>query len=519
MAGTEEQVKPELVVPDTAPPSTASEFPVENPATGEVIAHCPNLGPEEIKKMAARGREVQPAWEALGFEGRARILKRMQKWVMDHQEEVIAVIRSETGKTYEDALIAEISYGAAAFGFWATNAEKYLADEKVKSSAVLVKGKKLLLRYRPLGLIGVIGPWNYPLTNSFGDCIPALAAGNSVILKPSEITPLTSLKLAEGLKECGIPDGVFQVATGLGATGAALVDEVDMIMFTGSTATGKKVMKTAADTLTPVSLELGGKDPLIVLKDADVERAANTALYYGMFNGGQTCISVERVYVEEPVYDEFVAKVTEKARALRQGDGPSGSVDVGSMTFPPQVDIVEKHVEDAKAKGARVLVGGERGQHNGGYWYEPTVLVDVDHTMLAMTEETFGPTLPIMKVRDEEEAIKMANDSPYGLGASVFGKDIAHAEAVARRVEAGAVCVNDALVNYSALELPMGGAKASGLGSRHGAGGIRKYTQQQAMLVTRFATKKDPHMYPYSAKMTTRLSKFFKFLYGRGKRD
>jgi acyl-CoA reductase-like NAD-dependent aldehyde dehydrogenase len=519
MAGTEEQVKPEVVVPDTASTSTPSEFPVENPATGEVIAHCPNLGAEDIRRMAARGREVQPAWEALGFEGRARILKRMQKWVMDHQEEVIAVIRSETGKTYEDALIAEISYGAAAFGFWATNAEKYLADEKVKSSAVLVKGKKLLLRYKPLGLIGVIGPWNYPLTNSFGDCIPALAAGNSVILKPSEITPLTSLKLAEGLRECGIPEGVFQVATGLGATGAALVDEVDMIMFTGSTATGKKVMAKAAETLTPVSLELGGKDPLIVLKDADVERAANTALYYGMFNGGQTCISVERVYVEEPVYDEFVAKVTEKARALRQGDGPSGSADVGSMTFPPQVDIVEKHVEDAKAKGARVLVGGERGQHDGGYWYEPTVLVDVDHTMLAMTEETFGPTLPIMKVRDEEEAIKLANDSPYGLGASVFGKDIAHAEAVARRVEAGAVCVNDALVNYSALELPMGGAKASGLGSRHGAGGIRKYTQQQAMLVTRFATKKDPHMYPYSAKMTTRLSKFFKFLYGRGKRD
>ncbi|HET6510473.1 MAG TPA: aldehyde dehydrogenase family protein [Baekduia sp.] len=519
MAGTEEQVKPDVAVPDTATTSTPSDFAVENPATGEVIAHCPNLGPEDIKRMAARGREVQPAWEALGFEGRARILKRMQKWVMDHQEEIIAVIRSETGKTYEDALIAEISYGAAAFGFWATNAEKYLGDEKVKSSAVLVKGKKLLLRYRPLGLVGVIGPWNYPLTNSFGDCIPALAAGNSVILKPSEITPLTSLKLAEGLRECGIPEGVFQVATGLGATGAALVDQVDMIMFTGSTATGKKVMAKAAETLTPVSLELGGKDPMIVLKDADVERAANTALYYGMFNGGQTCISVERVYVEEPVYDQFVAKVTEKARALRQGAGPSGSADVGSMTFPPQVEIVERHVEDAKAKGAKVLVGGERGEHGGGYWYEPTVLVDVDHTMLAMTEETFGPTLPIMKVRDEEEAIEMANDSPYGLGASVFGKDTGHAEAVARRVEAGAVCVNDALINYSALELPMGGAKASGLGSRHGAGGIRKYCQQQAILVTRFATKKDPHMYPYSAKMTTRLSKFFKFLYGRGKRD
>src|SRR4051812_33716244 len=434
-----------------------NQFAVENPATGEVIAHCPDLGPADIAAMAKRGREVQPAWEALGFEGRARILKRMQKWVIDHQEEIIAVIRSETGKTYEDALIAEISYGAAAFGFWATNAEKYLADEKVKSSAVLVKGKKLLLRYRPLGLVGVIGPWNYPLTNSFGDCIPALAAGNSVILKPSEVTPLTSLKLAEGLRECGIPDGVFQVAIGLGATGAALVDEVDMIMFTGSTATGKKVMKTAADTLTPVSLELGGKDPLIVLADADVDRAANTALYYGMFNGGQTCISIERVYVEEPVYDEFVAKVTEKAKALRQGSGPSGSIDVGSMTFPPQVDIVEKHVEDAKAKGARVLVGGERGTHDGGYWYEPTILVDVDHTMLAMTEETFGPTLPIMKVRDEEEAIRMANDSPYGLGASVFGKDTKHAEAVARRAEAGAGCGHDPPGHHTPLRLPRGG--------------------------------------------------------------
>jgi acyl-CoA reductase-like NAD-dependent aldehyde dehydrogenase len=517
MAGTEEQVQDVAVPAATA--TGGATFDVENPATGAIIAQCPDLGAEQIAEMARRGRAVQPAWEALGFEGRGRILTRMQKWVIAHQDEIIDVIRSETGKTYEDALIAEISYGAAAFGFWAANAEKYLADEKVKSSAVLVKGKKLILRHRPLGLIGVIGPWNYPLTNSFGDSIPALAAGNSVILKPSEITPLTSLKLAEGLRECGIPDGVFQVATGTGATGAALVEQVDMIMFTGSTATGKKVMAKAAETLTPVSLELGGKDPMIVLSDADVDRAANTALYYGMLNGGQTCISVERVYVEEPVYDEFVAKVSEKARALRQGTGGPGSADVGSMTFPPQVEIVERHVEDAKAKGAKVLVGGSRGSHEGGYWFEPTVLVDVDHTMQCMTEETFGPTLPIMKVRDEEEAIRLANDSPYGLGASVFGKDTKHAEQVARRVEAGAVCVNDALVNYSALELPMGGAKASGLGSRHGAGGIRKYCQHQAILVTRFATKKDPHMYPYNAKMTARLGKLFKFLYGRGKRE
>src|SRR4051794_826368 len=521
MAGTEEQVKHVADTTTTNGAATAAaQFDVENPATGQVIATLPDLGPEDLAAMARRGREVQPAWEALGFEGRARVMKRMQKWLLDHQDEVIEVIRSETGKTYEDALIAEISYGAGAFGFWADNAEKYLADERVRSSAVLVKGKKLMLRYRPLGLIGVIGPWNYPLTNSFGDCIPALMAGNSVFLKPSEITPLASLGLCDGLHGCGIPDGVFQVATGTGAAGAALVELVDMIMFTGSTATGKKVMGKAAETLTPVSLELGGKDPMVVLSDADVERAANTALYYGMFNGGQTCISVERVYVEEPVYDDFVAKVTEKARALRQGSGGGpGSADVGSMTFPPQGGIVERPVEDAQGKGAKVLVGGSRGEHGGGYWFEPTVLVDVDHSMTCMTEETFGPTLPVMKVRDEEEAIRLANDSPYGLAASVFGKDPSHAGAVARRIEAGAVCVNDALVNYAALELPMGGAKASGLGSRHGAGGIRKYCQQQAILVTRFATKKDPHMYPYSAKMTARLGKFFTFLYGRGKRD
>jgi len=518
MAGTEEQIA-EVETATTTIPTATAEFTVENPATGDVIATLPDLDADALAAMAARGREVQPAWQALGFEGRGRVLKRMQKWLIEHQDEVIATIRSETGKTYEDALIAEVSYGAAAFGFWADNAPKYLADEKVKSSAVLVKGKKLLLRYKPLGLVGVIGPWNYPLTNSFGDCIPALAAGNSVILKPSEITPLTSMKLAEGLAACGVPEGVFQVATGTAQTGAALVKLVDMIMFTGSTATGKKVMVEAAQSLKPVSLELGGKDPLIVLKDADVERAANTALYYGMFNCGQTCISVERVYVEEPVYDEFVELVTDKARALRQGTGESGSIDVGSMTFPPQVDIVERHVADAKAKGARVLVGGTRGKHDSGYWFEPTILVDVDHTMDCMRDETFGPTLPIMKVADAEEAIRLANDSPYGLAASVFSKDTTRAEQIARRIDAGAICINDALINYAALELPMGGVKESGLGHRHGPGGIRKYCQQQSLLVTRLAPKRDPHMYPYSARATKLLSKFFGFLYGRGKRD
>ncbi len=518
MASVEQHVEEEILQAPPRASATGEDIPVENPATGEIVATVPDLSPEAVAEMAARARAAQPEWEAYGFDGRARVLVRAQKWLMDNAERVIETIVSETGKTYEDAQLAEISYAANAFGFWAKQGPEYLADEAVKSSQILVKGKKLVLRYRPLGLIGVIGPWNYPLTNSFGDCIPALMAGNSVILKPSEVTPLTSMLLADGLRECGLPENVFQVATGRGATGGALVEHVDMIMFTGSTKTGTKVGEAAARRLIPASLELGGKDPMIVLADADLERAANFATYYSMQNAGQTCISIERVYVEEPVYDQFVAKVNEKVSALRVGKPEGfGSVEVGAITFPPQLDTIKDHVADAVQKGARVLTGGQEVA-GAGRFYEPTVLVDVDHSMKCMTEETFGPTLPIMKVADADEAVRLANDSPYGLGASVFSKDTARGEAVARRLEAGAANVNDAMINYTVLELPMGGAKASGLGSRHGAGGIRKYCSQQAIVVTKLAMKKEPFMYPYKSRTSRMLGSALKFMYGRGKR-
>ena len=507
-------------MPATNGIAAAGTIAVENPATGEVIRTVPILGAEELASMAARAREAQPQWEAIGFEGRGRIMRRAQKWMLDNADRVLTAVVQESGKTYEDAQVADFGYTVAALGFWAKEAGRYLADERVPSwNNPVAIGKKLVIRYAPLGVVGVIGPWNYPITNSFGDCIPALMAGNAVILKPSEVTPLSSLLMEEMMSECGLPENVFQVATGDGSTGAALIGQVDCIMFTGSTRTGKAVMKAAAEALIPCYLELGGKDPMIVCSDANLERAANAAAYYSMNNGGQVCISVERCYVEDAVYDEFVTRVTDTVRGLRQGEPTAeGTVDVGAVIFPPQLDIIDDHVRDAVSKGAKVLTGGH-GHSERGRYFEPTVLVDVDHSMKCMQEETFGPTLPIMRISSAEEGVRLANDSPYGLQASVWTNDVERGEALARRIEAGVVCVNDAQINYAALNLPMGGWKTSGIGSRHGANGIRKYCKTQSLLVTRRALKREPFMFPYTARQTRLLRRFYQLFYGRGARD
>ena len=508
--------------PETAETNGAAtdSIAVDNPATGELITTVPLLDAQALSELAARAREAQPQWEAIGPSGRARIMRRAQKWMLDNAERVLDTVVSETGKTYEDAQVADFGYTVSALGFWAKEGPKYLADEQVPSwNNPGTTGKKLIIRYAPVGLVGVIGPWNYPITNAFGDCIPALMAGNTVILKPSEVTPLSSLLMADMLRECGIPEDVFTVATGDGSTGAALIGQVDCVMFTGSTKTGKAVMKAAADALVPCYLELGGKDPMIVCSDANLERAANAAAFYSMNNAGQVCISVERCYVEAAVYDEFVEKVTDNVRALRQGPPTDvGTVDVGAVIFPPQLDIVDEHVRDAVDKGAKVLTGGHPATGPGRF-YEPTVLVDVDHSMKIMRDETFGPTLPIMKISDAEQGVALANDSSYGLQASIWTQDVERGESLARRIQAGVVCVNDAQVNYTALNLPMGGWKASGLGTRHGANGIRKYTKVQSLLVTRHALKREPFMFPYTRRTTLMLRRFYKLLYGRGSRD
>jgi acyl-CoA reductase-like NAD-dependent aldehyde dehydrogenase len=518
---TQEHAPADARGPAAVDATAPTQKPVLDPATGETIAWIDELGPEAAQKAAARGRAVQPAWEALGFEGRARVMRRAQKWVTEHADELVATIVSETGKAWEDAQVGEVMYAAAAFGHWADHAEDLLADERIKVASPLLKGKKVLTRYAPVGLVGVIAPWNYPFTNGFGDCIPALMAGNSVLLKPAEKTPLTSLLMARVLRECGLPDGVMQVLTGRGSVlGEAIVDVVDMVMFTGSTEVGRRIGARAGQRLIPCSLELGGKDPFIVCADADLERAANHALFYGMLNTGQTCISVERVYVEAPVYDEFVARVAKKARTLRNArpTGP-GATEVGSLTTEGQVATVTEHVEDARRKGATIVVGGDPDPERKGWWYPPTVLSDVDHSMECMTEETFGPTLPIMKVADTEEAIRLANDSPYGLMASVFTKDTARGEQIARRIQAGSVHVNDALVGYTALEAPMGGWKASGLGARHGAAGIRKYAATQTIVVSKYHLRKEPQVYPYTGRSFRLLGRVTRFFYGRGARD
>ena len=494
--------------------AAAATIEVEGPADGRALGSVPRLEREQVEELVRRAREAQPAWAAASFRARAAVFQEARRWLIRNRARMLDMICAETGKTYEDAQV-EVSVAAQSFAFWAKKAPRYLADERFRSRSPLAFGRRVVVRWSPVGVVGVIGPWNYPLVNCFCDAVPALMAGNAVVLKPSEATPLTALLVAEMMREAGLPEGLLGVATGDGATGEALIDAVDFVMFTGSTATGRKVMERAAKTLTPVSLELGGKDPMIVCADADIDRAANAAAYYAMNNSGQVCISVERVYVEEPVYDEFVAKVTENVRGLRQGPpGGPGEVEVGAITLPAQMEVIERHVADAREKGASVVTGGRPGAGPGRFW-EPTVLVGVDHSMACMTEETFGPTLPIMRVKDVEEAIRLANDSRYGLQASVYTRDMAKARRIAERLEAGAVCVNDAQVNFTVFDAPMGGWKESGVGTRHGPGGIRKYCRPQTILYGRFLPRRDMHMFPYSPRRSRLMERVVAWLYGR----
>ena len=474
---------------------------VGNPADGSVVGHVPIDGAEEVAAKAARLRAAQPEWEALGPNGRRRWLQKFQDWMLDNSERLVDVVQSETGKSRADAS-AEPTLVAVLLGFWSSHAERYLADDHPRSWNPIAATKHLTTVYRPYPVVGMITPWNYPFLMPGIDGAAALAAGAAVLLKPSEVTPLSAVEFVRGWSEIGAPT-VLEMATGYGETGAAVIANSDFVQFTGSTATGRKVAVACGERLIPYSLELGGKDPALVLSDADLERAANGIVWGGMWNSGQACISVERVYVEAPVYDEFVAKLTDKVKALRQGQDDRGwRFDVGAMATKAQRDIVTRHVDEAVAAGARVVTGGKPS--GTGTFFEPTVLVDVDHSMACMTQETFGPTLPVMKVADEAEAIRLANDSMYGLSATVWSRDKERAQRVARQLDTGAVNINDFAANGFASEVPMGGWKQSGIGARGGgAHGIRKYCRPQVITSPLIPTlSSEPMWYPASRRRT-----------------
>jgi acyl-CoA reductase-like NAD-dependent aldehyde dehydrogenase len=476
--------------------ASAERIEVLNPATGGTVGSVAVASPQTVAETVARVRANQAEWEALGNEGRYRRLGQLRDWILDNEQRIADTMQAETGKVRGDTA-AETVYLTDLINFYGTKAAKFIGNETVRPHSALAASKKLMVQYRPYPVVGVISPWNFPLALALGDAIPALQAGAAVVVKPSEFTPLGLEEIVTAWKEeIGAPD-VFDCVHGTGETGGALIDNVDFIQFTGSDRTGRKVMARAADTLTPVSLELGGKDPMIVLSDADLDRAANAATWGSMFNSGQVCLSIERIYVEEPAYDEFVAKLTKEVGKLRQGaDGRTPEKDVGAMTSPNQTAVVEEQVNDAVAKGARALTGGKRVAGPGDY-FEPTVLVDVDHSMKVMREETFGPVVGVMKVRDAEEALRLANDTRYGLAGSVFGEK-ARAERVGRQIEAGAVNVNDVIVNYVLMDVPMGGWKESGIGFRHGEYGIKKYCRPESVIVARLGGKREPTWYPYT---------------------
>jgi acyl-CoA reductase-like NAD-dependent aldehyde dehydrogenase len=501
---------------DTAAASTKASresFEVTNPADGSVIANVALDDTAEVAAAVARVRANQAAWDELGIEGRARWMGELRDWLLDNQDRVAETMQRETGKVWAEAS-SETPYVCDLINFYSKKARKYIGDERVPAHSPLMKVKKLKVTYRPYPVVGVISPWNFPLILSLGDAVPALIAGCAVVIKPSEVTPLGLGGIVEAWKrEIGGPD-VLEVVNGIGETGSALVDEVDFVQFTGSDRTAKKVLTRAAETLTPVSAELGGKDPMVVLRGADLEKAVNAATWGAFANSGQICISVERLYVEEPIYDEFISRFTGEVGKLNQGmDGPEHGKDVGAMTLSPQTEIVESHVEDARQHGAKVLTGGQRGDGPGD-WYAPTVLADVDHSMRVMREETFGPVVGVMKVRDAEEAVRLANDSRYGLSASVFGKT-REAEAVARRLQVGTANVNDVLVGFLASDVPMGGWKDSGIGWRHGEYGIKKFVRPESLVITRFGSKREPLYFPYTDERRRKLRRLTRFFNAR----
>jgi acyl-CoA reductase-like NAD-dependent aldehyde dehydrogenase len=478
-----------------------------NPATGDLLGSVPIFSAAEVEAAVARARVASETWSTRSFAARNEELDAFRHALAAAADTIADTLHRENGKPELEAL-TEVMMSLGHLKHAVSRAETAMAPKKV--SAGLLANFRATISYAPLGVVAVIGPWNYPLNTPMGSIAYALAAGNAVVWKPSELTPLVALEIEKIAKQTfALPD-LLQVVTGAGATGAALArSAVDKISFTGSAATGKRVMLAAAERLTPVLMELGGKDPMIVSDDADLAKAAEAAVYGGLTNAGQACISVERVYVAESVHDKFVDEVVKQVRDLKVG-GDDG--DLGAMTSEAQVKIVKDHLDDAVAKGAKVLTGGPNAI--SGSFIQPTVLTGVTHQMKVMTEETFGPVIPIQKVKSIDEAVKLANDTRYGLGSSVFaGKS---ARTIASKLRAGMTSINSVMAFAGIYGLPFGGVGESGFGRIHGDEGIREFSRVKSTAEQAFALPINMMSFKQPKNAVKNLRGMIKQLYGDG---
>jgi succinate-semialdehyde dehydrogenase/glutarate-semialdehyde dehydrogenase len=459
-------------------PGNGGSRPVIDPASGESFAEVSLLDREQALSALSAAETAFPAWSRLSFSERGRYLLKVRELLLASDEEVALLIGRSQGKPVAEAQLAELFPSLEALKHLAQHAEDVLRPDPAQSEMLLLAHKRSRIEYVPLGVILVITPWNYPLSISLIGVATALAAGNTVVLKPAPATTVLGLKVGELFRAAGVPPGVVNVVSVDDAIADALVrsPRVAKIVFTGSVPTGRKIMTAAAENLTPVVLELGGKDPAIVCRDADLGRAAQGIVWGAFMNAGQTCASVERVYVERSVAAPFIEKVVALARALEVGPPTSPKSDVGPMTLERQRAVVEEHVRDAREKGATVLLGGSRPE-GPGYFYPPTVLTKVTHEMKVMTEETFGPLLPIMEVANLDEALSLANASPYGLTASGWTRSAETAKALEAGLSAGSVTINDCVSSFSEPGAPWGGVRQSGIGRTHGAVGLREMAQ------------------------------------------